>query len=86
MIYINICIIICTHTHTHTHTHIYIYIYIYIYLPSRLGLQKTPLTSVLDMTVNNMMVRFQKCWSLGNAEYPFIAITPMSTLARNGST
>ena len=46
----------------------------------------TPPTSVLDMTLNNLMVRFQQCWSFGNAEYPFIAIAPRSTLARSGST
>ena len=47
---------------------------------------RPPLTSVLDMTLNNLMVRFQQCWSFGNVEYPFIAIAPRSTLARSGST
>ena len=47
---------------------------------------RPPLTSVLDMTLNNLMVRFQQCWALGNAEYPFIAIAPRSTLAQSGST
>ena len=36
------------------------------------------------MTLNDLMVRFQQCWSF--AEYPFIAIAPRSTLARSGST
>ena len=45
-----------------------------------------PPTSVLYMTLNNLMVRFQQCWGLGNTEYPFIAIAPRSTLARRGST
>ena len=45
----------------------------YMQLPSRLGLQNTltaslqrgkiPLTSVLFMTLNNLMVIFQLCWS-----------------------
>ena len=39
---------------------------------------KTLPTSVLVMTLNNLMVR-----RLGNTEYPFIAIAPM--LARNKS-
>ena len=43
--------------------------------PSRLGLlntptaslqrSKTPTTGVLDMTLNNLMVRFHLCWSFG---------------------
>ena len=41
-----------------------------------------PQTTVLDMTLNNLIVRFL----LGNAEYHFIAIAPRSTLARSGST
>ena len=49
-------------------------------LPSRLGLKntptaslqrgKTPPTSVLDMTLNNLMVRFQQCWSFGECGVP----------------
>ena len=39
---------------------------------------KTPPVSVLHMTLSNL--------KLGNAEYPFIAIAPRSTLARNSST
>ena len=42
--------------------------------------------SVLDMTLNNLMVRFQWCCSFGDAEHPFITIAPRSSLARNGST
>ena len=57
-------------------------------LPSWLGLMNTltaPLqmgkipptpTCVLNMTLNNLMVRFQWCWSFWNAEHSFIAITP----------
>ena len=44
----------------------------------------TSSTSVLDMILNNQMVRFQYCW--GFAEYPFIAIAPKFTLTLNGST
>ena len=35
--------------------------------------------------LNNLMVRLQS-WSFGNVEYPFIAITPWSTLTQIGST
>ena len=49
-------------------------------LPSQLQRDKTPLTSVLDMTLNILMVG-----ALGNAEYPFIAIALRSSLARSGS-
>ena len=56
-------------------------------LPSQLLLKNTPTASlqggktpspmsVLDMTENNLMVRFQKCWRLENAGYLFIAIAP----------
>ena len=31
---------------------------------------RTPLTSVLDMTLNNLMVRFQQCWSFGECRVP----------------
>ena len=31
---------------------------------------RTPPTSVLDMTLNNLMVRFQQCWSLGECGVP----------------
>ena len=47
---------------------------------------KTPPTSVLDITLNNLMVSLQWCQSLGNAEYPFIAIALRSILALSGST
>ena len=64
-------------------------------LPSQLGLKNTliaplqrgktpPITCVLNMTLNNLMVRFQQCWNF--AEYPFIAIAPRSTLSQCGST
>ena len=51
-------------------------------LPSQLGLQNTltsaplqrgktlPLTSVLDMTLNNLMVMFQQCWNFGECRVP----------------
>ena len=29
-----------------------------------------PLTSVLDITLNNLMVRFQQCWSFGECRVP----------------
>ena len=32
--------------------------------------QDCPLTSVLDMTLNNLMVRFQQCWALGECRVP----------------
>ena len=35
--------------------------------------------SVLDMTQNHLIVRVHS-WSLGNVEYPFMTITPRSTL------
>ena len=31
---------------------------------------RPPLTSVLDMTLNNLMVRFQQCWSLEECGVP----------------
>ena len=49
-------------------------------LPSRLGLQNTLTahlqrgknapTIVLDMTLNNLIVRFQQCWSFGECGVP----------------
>ena len=68
-----------TYTHLHIHTHIYICIHthMYIHLASQLGLWntptaslhwgKTPSTSVL-VWLNNMMVRFQRCWSFEECE------------------
>ena len=44
-----------------------------------------PPMSVLDMTLNNLMVRFWSAGALANTEYTFIAIAPRSTLARSGS-
>ena len=49
-------------------------------------LEKTSPMSVLDMALNNLMVRFQNHGTLENAEYPFIAIAPRSTLARGSGT
>ena len=58
------------------------------FLISRLGLQKTPTaspqrgktprTSVLDMTLNNLMVRLPPV--LGNLEYPFMVIAQVLPL------
>ena len=43
------------------------------------GVKPSP-TSILDMTLNNLMVR------LWNVEHPFTAIAPRFTLARSGNT
>ena len=75
-----------THVHTHTHTHTYIYIYIYTgnlyqnYCPVGWGCRihrlllcrgvRPPPTSVLDMTLKNLMVRFQPCWSFRECGVP----------------
>ena len=50
------------------------------------GVRPLPSTSVLDMTLNILMVRFQWWWSFEECGYPFIAIAPRSTLAQRGST
>ena len=68
-----------SHTHTHTHTHIYIYI------AQSAGaveyINECPDdTKQFDGEVAVLL------GLLGNAEHPFIAIAPRSTLARNGST
>ena len=34
------------------------------------GVRPPPPTGVLDMTLNNLMVRFQKCWSFGECRVP----------------
>ena len=34
------------------------------------GIRHPPSTSVLDMTLNNLMVRFQQCWSFGECGVP----------------
>ena len=34
------------------------------------GVRPPPQTSVLDMTLNNLMVRFQQCWSFGECGIP----------------
>ena len=36
-------------------------------------------TIVLIMTLNSLMVRLQKCWSLENVVYPFIAFASRFT-------
>ena len=41
---------------------------------------------VLDMSLKNLIVSFLNAGALGNAEYPFIAISPRSTLAWSCST
>ena len=43
-------------------------------------------TSVLDMTLNNLMASQSNVGAKENIEYSFIAIVPRSTLARSGST
>ena len=85
----------CIYVYMHTHTHIYIYIYIYIHThiqthiyPVGWGCRihrllcrrvRPPLpSSVPDMT---LWWGSSNAWALGNAEYPFIAIAPRSTLA-----
>ena len=42
-----------------------------------------PLTSVLNLTLNNLMVRFLQCWSFGKCRAAFITITSRSTLAQS---
>ena len=69
-----------THRHTHTHTHTHIYIYICIYCPVGWGCRihrlllcrgvRHPPTGVLDMTRNNLMVRFHQGWSFGECGVP----------------
>ena len=59
---------------------IYIHIYIYIYCSVSWGSRihrlhlcrrvRPPPMSVLDMTLNNLMVRFQQCWSFGECGVP----------------
>ena len=55
---------ICTHAHTH----------IYIFAQSAGAVEYTDCfsapTSVLDMTLNNLMVRFLQCWSFGKCGVP----------------
>ena len=74
----------------------YIYIYIYIlvcclvfytgcmFLCSNRTLHLG--SRVLGMTLNCIWWRGTSYGTLGNVEYPFIAITPRSTLTRSGST
>ena len=40
----------------------------------------------LDNIILKINYDYKKTKALGNAEYPFIAIAPRSTLARSGST
>ena len=47
---------------------------------------KSPSMRVLDMTLNYLMVETPVILKLWGTEYPFIAIAPRSTLARDGST
>ena len=47
---------------------------------------KIPSTSVLDMILNNLMVRLEWCWSFGECRVPFIGIVPRSALVWSGST
>ena len=61
-------------------------------LPEYVGLyntltasQQTPKTYVLDMTRKSQW-GYCNARALGNADYSFIAITPMSTLIRSGRT
>ena len=50
------------------------------YTISFTGNHPSPVTSVLDMSLNS------NAGALGNAEYLFITIAPRSTLPRSGST
>ena len=63
-----------THSHTHTHTHTHIYIcpvgWGAVEYTDCFSVRPPPLTSVLDMTLNNLMVRFQQCWSFGECGVP----------------
>ena len=43
-------------------------------------------TSDQDMTLNNLMGGPSNAGAIENAEYPFVAMTSRSTLARSGST
>ena len=64
---------------THLHKNMCVYIYIYcpvswgcrIHLPHLCRGVRPSLTSVLDMTRNNLMVRFQQCRSFGEWVVPF---------------
>ena len=39
-----------------------------------------------DMTLSNLIMRPQQCWSFGECGYNFIAIAPRYTLTRSGNT
>ena len=60
-------------------------IYLSIYLLLCRGVRPLPM-SVLDMTLNNLIVCSRNAGALGNVDYVFIAIAPRSTLAQSGST
>ena len=47
---------------------------------------KIPSTIVLDMALNNLMMRLQHRWSFADTKYLIITIAPRFTLARNEST
>ena len=47
---------------------------------------KIPLTSFLEMTKQSDGECSNNAGALGNVEYPFIAITPKSTLTRSNSS
>ena len=89
------------YVYMHIYVYIYVcvcvYIYIYIYirikhgvLRTRIGLYNTPTASLQKgkpPTNNEYPIYDTKQYDgdLKNAEYPFIAIAPSSTLARSGS-
>ena len=63
------------HTYISNYFHVNMVICNYVFCPVSWGCRihwlhlfwevRSPLTSVLDMTLNNLMVRFQQCWSFG---------------------
>ena len=56
-------------------------------LTASLQRDKTPTpASVLDMTLNNLMVMFQSCWSFGKCEVSFIATAPRYNMAKISNT
>ena len=67
-----------THTHTYIYIHIHTHIYIYICPVScRIhwqhlcrGVRPPPNECPGNMTLNNLMVRFQQCWSFGECGVP----------------
>ena len=74
-----------TYIHTHIHMNVsnvkfYPRYFNHLYLPSRWGCRihrlllcrgvRPPPTSDLHMTLNNLMVSFQQCWSFGECRVP----------------